>query len=1026
MIRILTILGLLAATLSATAQNCDDAALEKIPGKWKAGEKGSMGITGADLVKAKNVTAFADNMIRPGFEIPNGIIATYSTAFFGLNKYNGNDLVFYNYTDWFNHYMCYNNNQRVNPDAQIILRITFNDPDITFTHDVVPGDWDEKEKDRLGWLDNFPDQKNGIIYMKATPDSAHFTRKPDRWLITYDNKLPFAYVSRLEYLQMLKAKLLKSILKETENVKENNPIRPKAVQEKEKNDMLQKLKDDAAKGQGDWTNQYLRNYRTDEQIQEENIRAVTDMYKVPLQRAEAFLKKPESELQQPAIVIINGDFNGFLNEGERGAVILIKENRDYYNQKLAKAIPQVIFVSLTRYKGSYKQNYLDVYDNLRKRLDLQQLQAMLGRDPAGPIVQTKPETKPAVVPKKEPEKKKPEFDVYKKTATPGYTPTNLAAVKKEAYPFQAIDAKAKAKALAMRLKESDIPVYINTLLTEIEKNLSPQQKKNTTLLYEKLKTNPVELADAGAMIYFKSAVNESLWCLAKAASLQPGNKYILSNLGAILNLADAPVWSLPVLRYLNTQVPKNSTILNNLGQSLFALEEITASKTILDSCIRIYAFHQQANMTQAIIADKEGRTAESVHFIEKSLEGAYSEHTAQYAKRRNINLDYSKLLNRYRPTSAEYINPRKFLPPPQCTNVFEAAELEARWSEWRQMVNDMTNKIKANLAASGENSGKDAEKAIRTGNASAYFSVGPLSFKAEKLYKALFDQLGALQVEAQQFSENEYKNSKQKSEDERIRKIDAINKKYGKTEGEGTGFSDGFCKEINEANNAYLLAMAYLNDDYNARFSEPIRQLRMELMYWSQLLPMNSNLRDGLYYEHALFAIRPVFMEAIFIEPCNERNKQVTKKKKENLPDPYCPISFGFKIAVVKVAGDCNRFDLEIEVEGLVFNFEKDFVTKKATIAFGVGGSVDFKQDYIPEIIQQIAEVATGGVGGKGQVFIEMDGDGFSDLGVRGEAEIKRGDLKIGGKFGVNSGVDITPSPSVRAIGKALSESFSK
>jgi hypothetical protein len=376
-ISILLVLG--CFTFSTYAQNCSDADLENIPGEWKPGIKGTIGISGTDLIKATTVTSIADNMMRPGFQIPKGLVATYSTAYFGMNKYIGNDLVEYNYTDWFNHFMCYNNKPRVNPDAQVILRISFNNSGVLFTHDAIVGEWEENEKDRLGWLDNFPNQKNGITYIKATPDSAHFTRKPDRWLITYDGKLPYAYVSRLEYLQKLKTKLLQSIKKGADDIKANNPIRPKAEQEKEKQEALKKFKEDAANGKGDWTGRYLQNYRSDEQKQEANIKSITEMYQKPLQIVEEHLKKPEKELQQTAIINWNHEFDGFINEGDVGAVIIVKENPEYFNSKLAKAVPQLIFVSLTRYDGSKRTNYITVYNELIKRLDLQKLQAMLGK-----------------------------------------------------------------------------------------------------------------------------------------------------------------------------------------------------------------------------------------------------------------------------------------------------------------------------------------------------------------------------------------------------------------------------------------------------------------------------------------------------------------------------------------------------------------------------------------------------------------------------------------------------------------------
>ena len=240
--KLITILILVVSSNSIFAQTCTKADTENVPGVWKPGIKSTISLSGADLIKAKSVTPIADNMMRPGFEVPKGLEATYFSAYLGFNNNLGNNLAQYYYINRFNHFMCYNNQVTRNPDSQIILRITFNDPGIIFSRDVLPGEWQENEKDHFGWLDNFPDQKNGIIYTKATPDSAQFTRQPDRWLLTYDGKLPYAYVTRLEYLQKRKEKLDKSYIKENELTKSIYPIRPKAEQEKEKAEVLQKYR----------------------------------------------------------------------------------------------------------------------------------------------------------------------------------------------------------------------------------------------------------------------------------------------------------------------------------------------------------------------------------------------------------------------------------------------------------------------------------------------------------------------------------------------------------------------------------------------------------------------------------------------------------------------------------------------------------------------------------------------------------------------------------------------------------------
>jgi hypothetical protein len=193
------------------------------------------------------------------------------------------------------------------------------------------------------------------------------------------------------------------------------------------------------------------------------------------------------------------------------------------------------------------------------------------------------------------------------------------------------------------------------------------------------------------------------------------------------------------------------------------------------------------------------------------------------------------------------------------------------------------------------------------------------------------------------------------------------------------------------------------------------------------------------YYDRAMSAVNPMQIKSMFIQPCMENKKGTAGKIDADLPDAYCPISFKFKVAFAKLNGDCGKFEIELEFEGLVLNLERDFINKKSTIAFGAGLSLglDNKVDgvsqnvIVGEDIPVIVELFGAGVGAKMQGFIEIDATGISDVGLRGEAAIEgpatdKGDIKINGKIGVNSGVDITPSPALENIGKALNETFLK
>ncbi len=374
--RLLTLVAILV-TACVYTQNCEGVALENIPGKWTPGLKSSIGISGAELVKARSVTDNLDNHFRTDYPAFKGLYAQYFSAFEDYNPYNGNDLAQYYYSLYFSGFYCHDNKVLANPDRYVSFRIKLNETGITFTHDALVGEWDENEKDHFGWIDNFPDQKDGVIYMKATPDSAQFTVKPERWLLTYQDKLPYAYVTRFEYLQALKSKLNKAAQKGIDDLKAMNPIRPKAEQDKEKEEALKKFKEDAANGLGDWTDRYLQNYRTDEQMQEENIRATTEMYNRPLQKVDDYLRRPDNELRTAAVISTISEFNGFINEGDIGAMIVVKGNPSYYDENIGKAVPQIIYVTLDM--NSKEEKYVSTYSNIIKRLDFEMLKNLLGK-----------------------------------------------------------------------------------------------------------------------------------------------------------------------------------------------------------------------------------------------------------------------------------------------------------------------------------------------------------------------------------------------------------------------------------------------------------------------------------------------------------------------------------------------------------------------------------------------------------------------------------------------------------------------
>lgn len=345
---LLSLLIIVYGNAKSFSQNCDPATVGQLPGNWKEGLRtGSAGYAEAAVIaKAKKITEAFHNSIKSEYT-PYGLQASYFYS--RIEKEYHLKLYNFSYSIGFHPFYCDKNAVKPQFEGDGGLRMTVN-PGIFFKGGGLDF-MSEKDKMHYGWVDKIPTQKNGVWdfgeidkvdgnVIRITDYKAHL------WLITYDGKLPYQYVSRLEFLQKKKTGVQREKQKAIADIKERSPVRPKAEQEKEKEEQLKKIKEEAAKGYGDWTKTYLRNYQTDEQIQEEAIRKTSEYYDEQLRVIEQNLRIPEKELQQPAIMIEFQHFKGFAKEGETGARILVKENPDYYNKKLPGSATQLIMVSV--------------------------------------------------------------------------------------------------------------------------------------------------------------------------------------------------------------------------------------------------------------------------------------------------------------------------------------------------------------------------------------------------------------------------------------------------------------------------------------------------------------------------------------------------------------------------------------------------------------------------------------------------------------------------------------------------------
>ena len=319
---------LLFASLRISAQDCTEASILLKPGVWKEGMKGSVsGIPPADLDKERKVVAAIHILVKSKYT-PMGVQADFNGSYDTPDREIPVNI--YDYNIYFLHYFCEGNVIKTDHETSTSLSISANrfDAKIYETPDEnnLPGEGFYSMK-------KMPVEKDGNYYFEQDAGlGLGVTGKSRTWLITYDKKLPFSYVTKKEFLEKQKNMLILAM--------------PKAIESSR-----------------------------------ENLKARTEQeFKNALARIETLMKMPSGESDLPAIVKQDPkDYLSFLfttNDDAFGKV-LIKPNPGYFNSKLPRSSPQFFVVNIS---GNEKEPVAaKVITDLMKDFDFPALKNMLGK-----------------------------------------------------------------------------------------------------------------------------------------------------------------------------------------------------------------------------------------------------------------------------------------------------------------------------------------------------------------------------------------------------------------------------------------------------------------------------------------------------------------------------------------------------------------------------------------------------------------------------------------------------------------------
>src|SRR6188472_502841 len=203
-------------SIALTAQDCSKELLKQKPGTWKTGPQGSIkNVSAADLVKEKAVVAAIHKMVFAKYK-PIGCEISYSNVY-GKYPSAGQTWIAdpYHYAMYILRYLCEGNSKDkskyyVDYSTPTTVNITAN---VFYPLNLIAAD---PVDDLRGYLKLKvkPVKKDGWYFMGEEIVGDHGTAseiKEQRWLITYNDTLPFSYLSRKEYLLIQKKRLEQSL-----------------------------------------------------------------------------------------------------------------------------------------------------------------------------------------------------------------------------------------------------------------------------------------------------------------------------------------------------------------------------------------------------------------------------------------------------------------------------------------------------------------------------------------------------------------------------------------------------------------------------------------------------------------------------------------------------------------------------------------------------------------------------------------------------------------------------------------------
>jgi tetratricopeptide (TPR) repeat protein len=565
------------------------------------------------------------------------------------------------------------------------------------------------------------------------------------------------------------------------------------------------------------------------------------------------------------------------------------------------------------------------------------------------------------------------------------------------------------------LTRQELVSFVTNLHNDLEKKLPAAKVDNAKSIVTKLNKDAAKIATVGVIGWYKNAPAESALLLTYAATLSPDDN-TLNNCGAILNMCGLEDKAIPLLKYALADQPSNATLLNNIGQAYAGLGATDTAIHYLMAAISKCDTHPEACATAAYIEFKKGNTQEATRLAEQSIKGGYTDEIAAFYKSIKKDAQLTPLLQN-NIAEKKYFNLNDFEIAPNCTNWGECEMIYAKQQAFQKKLEELRKQFGQMIAQNGPSNIKSAADYLQWAK-NQKWGGGPLSKVASALRSDLFGLYAdQKEIALLQLTDTLRKLGDQEERPERKAfddKWDALLKTATGARYSQLAYQQ--CLERVSIDNKYFEKRSRIIEKFKRAWIDKDIKVYDDVLFLTVLISPNEQAfkADAAAQAEWLLSQFGTY-SLVTCYPNNKPNCSQLQPKKQagsNSPDfgnAKCPINIEAPFVIGKVNLDCTSFKFEIG-EGIVLNFEKNFVTRESTVALGLGASVHLPGTEVNIPVINVRGFVPVEAGMKEQFYIKFDRDNQpSDLGLSWEAEldvkgINTPEIKTGYTIGVNSG----------------------